>query len=163
MPNIGEWLNNTFEPWSRLTAVEKRAIRDFPILWAHFELYATRRNANPESIIDAVVRLNIRSEHEAVRDSLTYFSARFFPNAQEDPRYQAVRIRAVDDTRVRQVLIGGNRHISERLTVALLIVNRLRNNFLHGEKAANGFEDQLDNFKNCNAILIASIPYWYAP
>ena len=58
------WLNKNFKGWESLLSKEKKAIRDFPILWSIFELRATGQsgrqpNATPESICKAIESLNV--------------------------------------------------------------------------------------------------------
>ena len=43
------------------------------------------------------------------------------------------------------------------------MANRLRNNFLHGEKARYGFRGQYDNFRHANNVLVAALELWPRP
>jgi hypothetical protein len=160
MPDPSRWLNDRFEGWRRLTPSEKKAVRDFPVLWAHFELYATNARASPVRIINAVNNLLEVPNLPAVTAANNYFADRYFDDGHQTDHYRHLRLSDITQQIVHPVLLGHNLGNSEALKSALLITNRFRNNFLHGEKAKYGFYDQLQNFQHANAVLMVSIPLW---
>lgn len=168
MATVGEWLNRTFDGWNRLTPQEKKVIRDFPILWAHFELLATNQQAGPESIIIAVNGLGAYPFVQSVQDSIDHFRDRFIENGQLNNYYLAgmrvgLGLGPVARPIVDSALLNTDRSNINCLKASLLMINRLRNNFLHGQKAVYGFADQLDNFNHANKVLMDVIPLFIPP
>ncbi|MFY0597902.1 MAG: hypothetical protein JXQ85_15835 [Cognatishimia sp.] len=161
----GRWLNDNFAGWQNLTPHEKKAIRDFPVLWSLFELRATgqfgqRPNATPMRICNAVEELQADLDLEALQRTRNYFSDRYFQEGNPTNAFHQLRVPNDFQGRVRTALLEGNADARAILLGLLLIVNRLRNNFLHGEKAAYAFADQLANFRHANNVLMYAVPLW---
>jgi hypothetical protein len=159
------WLNEYFTGWNKLTAHEKKAIRDFPVLWSIFELRATgqngqRPNATPQRICHAVELLSADLDLEIFTQAKIYFSERYFNEGNPTPAYQQLRVHPNFQEQVKSALLDENADAREVLAGLLLIANRLRNNFLHGEKADYAFANQLENFTHANTVLMHSIPFW---
>jgi len=93
----------------------------------------------------------------------TYFSNRYFHAGNPTCAFDQLRVHQDFQARVRDALLDENADACVVLIGLLLVVNRLRNNFLHGEKAAYAFADQLDNFRHANAVLMSAIPLWDGP
>ena len=64
---------------------------------------------------------------------------------------------------MKSALLDENADARELLVGLLLVANRLRNNFLHGEKAAYAFANQLENFRHANTKLMYAVPFWDEP
>lgn len=171
MANVGRWLNENNADWAQLTTSEKREIRDFPILWAYFELRATNRQAGNDTIIEAVGLLRDYSEPQSVSAATAYFTARYLGQGEARARREALNLNHLARTIVDPFLNGEYEGEGEgegeeqrlallRLKACLLIIYRLRNNFLHGEKAVYGYSGQLENFRVSNRVLMSVIPLW---
>ncbi|TDQ67260.1 hypothetical protein ATL17_1269 [Maritalea mobilis] len=168
MVDTARWLNQNFAGWKNLTAQEKRAIRDFPVLWSIFELRATGRNgqrpnASPPRICHAVEGLETDLNSVVFQQAKKYFSNRYFHAGNPTYAFDQLRVQQCFLRRVHAALLDEDANTTDVLIGLLLIVNRLRNNFLHGEKAAYAFADQLDNFRHANAVLMSAIPLWDVP
>lgn len=168
MTDPARWLSAEIPEWAELDRKEKRAIRDFPVLWALFELEVTGRNgqrpnASPGRICDEVALLPALSELAGeTRRARAHFAGRYFVNGRPAPAWHQLRVHDDFQDRVR-VGLTGTADDRQVLTALLLVVNRLRNNFLHGEKARYGFRDQYANFRHANNVLIAAIDLWRKP
>lgn len=165
MADPARWLNQNFAGWSNLTAQEKRAIRDFPVLWSIFELRATGRNgqrpnATPQRICQAVDGLEADPTSEVFRQAKIYFANRYYHAGQPTYAFNHLQVHQDYRNRVRDALLDENAGANVVLIGLLLVINRLRNNFLHGEKAAYAFSGQLNNFRYANAVLMSAIPLW---
>ncbi len=77
--------------------------------------------------------------------------------------FDQLRVQQGFQNRVGAALLDVDADADVVLIGLLLVANRLRNNFLHGEKAAYAFSDQLDNFRYANAVLMSAIPLWDEP
>lgn len=168
MADPARWLNQNFAGWSDLSVQEKKAIRDFPILWSIFELRATgqggrRPDATPQRICEAVEALQAELHSEVFQQAKTYFSNRYFYRGNPTHAFHQLRVQRDFQGRLHDALLDENADADVVLKGLLLVVNRLRNNFLHGEKAAYAFDDQLDNFRQANAVLMSAIPLWDEP
>ena len=166
MTDPARWLYSHVPEWSELEMRERRAIRDFPVLWALFELHATgqngqRPNATPQRICAAVAQL---AEPPVVLGELgsarIHFAERYFANGLPTPAWQSLNMNDEFAHRVRNGLVDQGADDSEVLVALLLVINRLRNNFLHGEKARYGFRDQYANFRHSNNVLMTAIELW---
>ncbi|WP_052741880.1 hypothetical protein [Kiloniella litopenaei] len=169
MTDPAQWLNMHFEGWSNLTPQEKKAIRDFPILWSIFELQATgqngeRPNATPERICRAIENLTADIDENGIQQAKHYFSGRYYnDNGQGTYAFDQLRVHSDYQQYVRNALLEVDVSSQNILLGLLLIINRLRNNFLHGEKASYAFANQLENFRHANSVLMFAIPLWDTP
>ena len=168
MSEPSRWLNENIAGWRALTVQEKKAIRDFPVLWSLFELHATgqgeqKPNADPPAICRAVAGLPPLQEITALLDARIHFSARYFHAGQSTYAWSALRVSTAFQDRVKFGLLVEGASPNEVFLALLLIINRLRNNYLHGEKAAYGFYGQLENFHHANRTLIEAIQLWLDP
>jgi hypothetical protein len=155
------WLDANYSEWARLSLAEKTAIRDFPVLWAIFELAATEAEANPDTIRQAVYELAAVPASSDLEGCLSYFRNRYYHGGHPTQHHSYLRMKPKHwATYVQPVLADEESDPRRVLLALLLIVHRLRNNFLHGEKMRYGFSDQLDNFRNANRTLLAAIPLW---
>lgn len=169
MSDPGKWLQANVPEWPQLEIKERRAIRDFPVLWALFELHATGQNgqrpdATPQRICDAVAQLAappaILRELASAR---LHFSRRYFANGHPTQAWQFLNVNGHYAGRVQTGLAVQGAESRQVLVALLLVINRLRNNYLHGEKARYGFHDQYLNFRHANNVLMEVINLWPRP
>ena len=166
MADVAQWLAGN-DRWNVLSEDEKLAIQQFPILWALFELHATGRgrrpNATPRSIRAAV---NLLSDDLILSPDLTaahaYFSDRYSRHDPPDVLWRNLRLGGDEETSVIAGSQAGATNKAKLLSV-LLILHRLRNNLVHGEKAVYSFSGQLQNFDHANDALIFAIELWPNP
>jgi hypothetical protein len=168
MADPSRWLNENFVGWNSLTTQEKKAIRDFPVIWSIFELRATgqngaRPNATPQQICNAVENLEADLDLGALQQARDHFSGRYFNEGNPTSAYSQLRVHQAYQADVEAALLDGNAQAQTVFLGLLLVANRLRNNFLHGEKAAYSFANQLENLKHANNVLIYAIPLWGEP
>ncbi|TPM61245.1 hypothetical protein FJ959_08125 [Mesorhizobium sp. B2-2-4] len=161
--NVGGWLSKNAFGWSKLSAAEKTAIRDFPVLWGLFELSATGKAANVNSIIATVNGLApvVNPNSVVFTEALVYYQDRFYQGGYQTKHFHDLRLtNQAWQQHVKPVFEGAVVDGRQRLIALLLIIHRLRNNYLHGEKAVYGFAGQLDNFRHANRSLMTAIPLW---
>lgn len=153
MTDPARWLNANVHGWRDLSPHEKKAIRDFAILWPFFELNSTSQfgnpNANPQNIIRAVDDLALEPDQGRLESVRKYFADRYISGDGYTDYWQHLRMNKNHFMATRAGLVGGNRTSRDVLKALLLIANRLRNNSFHGEKARYNFADQYDNCKRC--------------
>jgi hypothetical protein len=156
-----KWLNTNYLEWQQLSRAEKIAIRDFPVLWAIFELKATNRWASPPTIIQAVDAIGDLQITRPVSLAFDYFGNRYLFANDADYHRDHLGLRKCDwDQVVKPAFLEQNVDAKEKLKTLLLIANRLRNNFLHGTKVTYNFSGQLDNFRHANNTLMYAIALW---
>lgn len=167
MPDPARWLNANIPGWGSLQRVEKKAIRDFAVLWSFFELNSTwrygRPNASPGNIIRAVQDLEQDPNIDRLDSVRTYFAERYIDGDGYTEHWHHLRINDQHVAITRAGLIGENRTSRDTILALLLVVNRLRNNFLHGEKARYNFLGQYDNFAQANMLLMYALELWPNP
>lgn len=162
--NVGQWLSaNTNGAWAGLTSQERMAIRDFPVPWALFELKISHpQTADAAAIIRATDRLPVRSaiDQKVFSDAFAHYRNRYYRGDRKTRYYAPLGLSGAGERRVVEVFDGTLRGARNELTAVLLVINRLRNNYLHGSKAVDGFRNQLHNFRHANRTLMAAIPLW---
>ena len=167
MTDPARWLNTNIPGWRHLQVKEKKAIRDFAVLWSFFELNSTwqygRPNATPQNIVRAVDDLAEDPSIDQLEIARAHFAARYIVGDGYTENWCHLRVRAEFVDRVRIGLVGANRTNRETLLALLLVTNRLRNNFLHGEKASYNFANQYDNFAQANSVLVHALELWPNP
>jgi len=167
MPNPARWLNDNVPGWRQLEDREKKAIGDFAVMWSFFELNSTSRygrpNATPYNISRAVTDLEPEPHFDRFEAALNYFAARYIDGEDYTEHWHPLRVHRDYIEGVRHGLVGQNSTNREAFLAVLLIVNRLRNNFLHGEKARYDFADQFWNFTHANNVLIYALELWPSP
>ena len=156
------WLRHRIGQYANLSVQERKAIRDFAMLWSFFEESWLNNAGSIPSIIDAVDhRVAAGDQLDNLTPSLLYFKQRYFPEGVESPHYPRLQVPANRDRIIREVLqpqaVPSTR---PALKALLVIVYRLRNNFLHGEKWDYAFQGQLANFQHANRILMTSMDRW---
>lgn len=169
MSDPSKWLQTNVPEWLQLEIKERRVIRDFPILWALFELHATGQNgqrpdASPPRICEAVEQLvappAVQGELASAR---LHFAERYFLNGNPTYAWHVLNVGGQYAVRVQTGLTAEDADNHQVLVALLLVINRLRNNYLHGEKARYGFQDQYLNFRHANNVLMKVINLWPRP
>ncbi|QGZ35681.1 hypothetical protein [Stappia indica] len=154
----GTWMNRRLAAYRNLTIQEKRAIRDFALLWSFFEeMWLGNRGDVPRIRLEVEARLAPDASMAAFEGALTYFSNRYVHAGNPSPAFAHLRVSANDRQYVLDVLSGQNNEPRRVLAALLIIAYRLRNNFFHGEKAAYGYQGQLENFRHANAVLMQTM------
>lgn len=151
------WLRNAVAGFAWLTSVERRAIRDFTLLWSLFEARLTNTNASIPTITAAIERLEAAGvlDLAALERPLAYFRDRYAPEGAILPRFAALRLNGQGRPMVERVLRDEPAGAAEVATALMIIVYRLRNNLFHGNKWNDGIHDQRENFRTANQILMA--------
>jgi hypothetical protein len=163
---VEEWLQTNIPGWEALNEDEKCALRDFPILWSYFEGWVTHpHTANPQRIEAAIDNIPVASFFDIVATdrAFEHYKQRFFPDGIEAELFGKIGLNRIWGTFVRDTLLDADPKPPQRAKAVLLIINRLRNNFLHGTKALYNFHDQLDNFQHANDALMELLLKWGPP
>lgn len=167
MPDPARWLNANIPGWRDLQAAEKKAIRDFAILWSFFEFNSTwqygRPNASPPNIARAIGDLTQEPDVNRIELVRAHFAARYINGDHYTHHWNHLRMSARYADRTRMGLVGATRTSRDTLLALLLVANRLRNNYLHGEKAQYNFAGQFENFTHANTLLVYALELWPNP
>jgi hypothetical protein len=152
------WLEKTAPGFDQLNADERAAIRDFLFLWSFYEGTALNTSGGAAAIVADVNRLKEAGKLnlDSIAAPIEYFLSRYFNGNGLTYAYSMLHLRQNDMPHlVEAVLRKQSQDVAQILSAILIIVLRLRNNLFHGEKWAYGIKDQLNNFRNANAILMA--------
>lgn len=151
------WLRQTVAGFAHLTPAERKAIRDFTLLWSLFEARLTSFNASIPAIEHAMARLEAAGvlDLAPLEPALRYFRDRYAPAGVIAPRFEALRLNGPGRPVVERVLRGEPVTPVQIATALTTIIYRLRNNLFHGNKWNDGIQDQRDNFRKANRILMA--------
>jgi len=164
LPDAARWMNANITGWRALTPNEKKAIRDFAVLWPFFELNSTgqygRPNATPLNIMRAVGDLPREPNLDRLELMRQHFAERYIDGERYTPHWSHLRMHENNFEVTRAGLVGADRTGRDTLTALLLVANRLRNNSFHGEKAQYEFAGQYSNFRNANSVLMYALELW---
>lgn len=154
-----KWMQMHAPGYAALSRSEKLAIRDFALLWSFFEDKWLANYGNVRAIIDAVDhRVTAATPMEEFEPALNHFKDRYFAAGQFTGAFTRLRFQNHDRRNLVETVISGSASDPPTTLKALLIiVFRLRNNYLHGEKWIYGFQGQLANFKHANAVLMSAM------
>ena len=157
---VEDWLIHNAPGYDELSEEEKRAIRDFSLLWSLFEAQVLNNSASANSIRAKVIDWDSRGllKKDDFEKFKEYFTQRYVDNKNLNFRFQHLHLRNNDNPAlVEKVLKDETDMISEIATGLLIIVLRYRNNSFHGFKWAYGFKEQFDNFRIASELLICAL------
>lgn len=165
MSSVQEWLNVNAIGYHELEQKEREAISDFCLLWSLFEEWILEKNGCIPIIKAKVARAAIVDgglDFSAFGAPLAFFKDRYCNDEGFNARFQALRFRGKDSGQreVEVVLSGKAESEVDMLLALLIIVYRLRNNLLHGEKWSYALKQQFGNFTNANIVLMHSIEWF---
>lgn len=155
-----EWLCAKAPGFRELRNAERQAMMEFSLLWSLFENRALNNNASVGAITALVDRWDNDSQLDksAFDEALAYYSNRYYIDGEATEYFGGLRLHNDNDRAlVEDGLNGHNATLRDRIVAVFIVIYRLRNNLLHGEKWAYGIHGQLGNFTNANACLIAAI------
>jgi hypothetical protein len=153
-----KWLKQTVPGFDTLSVKERKAIKDFALLWSLFEGTILRTYADAASIIRETEALGTRKKLDLApfKPAITHFRQRYHDGRDFTPAFGALNFRNNDCRPIAAAFVDQSA-VDEAaiLSGLLIIVLRLRNNLFHGVKWAYGIQGQFDNFRHANAALIA--------
>lgn len=152
------WLESFAPGFAQLSEQERKAIKDFSLLWSLYEGTVLNTNANADAIIRAVALLKERGKLtlNPFQAATEYFSARYHDGTSLTPEFDGLNLRNGDHKPlVEKVVKGLSNDEGEILSAILIIVLRLRNNLFHGVKWSYGIQGQLENFRNASNVLMS--------
>lgn len=157
--NVIEWLKNNAPGFSALNEDEIAALMHFALLWSYFESQALNANASANAIDMWIRALSAEGKLDSgeLSQRLDYFKRRYFHNGEITHHFDSLLLRQNDNPALVEKVIRGNSNDETEKAIALfIIVYRLRNNLLHGEKWAYHLHDQRENFEAANlSIMVA--------
>jgi hypothetical protein len=156
MTEITDWLRARVRGFAQLEKPELDAISDFALLWGLFESRILNKRGNATAIRNAVNQWQAQGilDDTIIDDELAYFQQRYFDGQEFTHHYYGLLLRDSDHIPlVKRVLSGVEADTAARVSGALIVVLRYRNNLFHGEKWEDVLAGQLDNFTNANRIL----------
>jgi len=157
--NTIEWLSAQRPGFGQLDPYEKTALVDFMLMWTYFEATALKCDASHDRIRRFSKNLagEKKLDETKLEGPLRYFSERYFQEGKPTFHFQFLRLMPKPSALVEGVLSGKQKLPEERLTAALHIAYRFRNNLFHGPKWEYDIRDQRGNFECATEVLRASI------
>lgn len=157
-----EWLIANAYGYADLTPPEVAAINEFCLLWSFFEEWVLENDANIAAIKRKVAEAANRDggiDLVPFDEPIAFFTSRYFEGGKLTQNFEGLRFQGKNGGRseVEAVLDGNDKGAGEILIALLIIVYRLRNNLLHGEKWSYRFKDQFGNFTNANIVLMRAM------
>lgn len=159
MPQL-DWIMQRIPSLNELEPEQLEDVRNFSLLWAIYEARSLNQNGDPASIKRRVNDWNEGGVLEPGRfaNALNYFRNRYFREGLFTPNFRELHANGRRaDPILRRVMEQADASNVEKVQAVLLVVNRFRNNFLHGPKVEWGFANQVDNISHANQVLATAI------
>ena len=152
-----EWINNRFG--TSFTKEQLINIKDFSLLWNIFENLVCENNCNVNRLEQ---RLNlVEFEFADFQENFEYFKGRYTENGTTNARFENMNFRNGDRKEFVANMLLGNDNLTSHIVLALtIIVYRYRNNLFHGLKNFRQIDQQEENFRNANQVLISILTYF---
>lgn len=142
-----------------LTAREKRALRDFVLIWSLYEAQVLNCQATAPRMLRAIDLWNENDllTGDSIGESWNYFVHRLTTQHVINHRFEALRFQnAAQRTLAEDALtaLEPRPDTLGRHQSLALVIHRLRNNLMHGEKWSYGLADQEANFVHAAHVLM---------
>ena len=153
------WLRDYGPGYRHLSRSERRAGSDFVMLWSVYEAQVLACNASPSGMMNAVERWHENGLIEAdarADESWNHFVERLRNGNKLSHRFDGLRFSNHDarDFVRNAVLAAPAPDRLVRHKAMALIIHRIRNNLLHGEKWSYRLQDQELNFRHSSHVLM---------
>jgi|TARA_R100000501_G_C2571239_1_gene78032 hypothetical protein len=142
--------------YENLSESERKAISHFALIWSLFEAQLLQENASARKIVEKSAEWMEADglDEFFVEDMLNYFKARYIEDGEFNYRFDHLHLRPNDNEQlVKDVLLGQEVELKNKLACCLIIVLRFRNNYFHGIKWAYQFREQKDNLESSCCLL----------
>lgn len=153
------WLRDYGPGYRNLSRGERRAVSDFVMLWSVYEAQVLACNATIQRMLGAVERWHAEGLIAAdarADESWNHFVERLRDGTELSHRFTGLRLsKQFDREFLRDAVLAEpapDRLIRHKAMA--LIIHRIRNNLLHGEKWSYGLKDQESNFRHSSHVLM---------
>jgi hypothetical protein len=153
---VEEYLENKGMGYENLSDRERKAISNFALIWSLFEAQLLDESASARKILQKTQQWvnGPGIDNAFVDDHLNYFKDRYVEGDEFGYRFHHLHLRANDnEALVRDVLLGNENALENKLACCLIIILRFRNNYFHGIKWAYQFREQQENFERACSLL----------
>lgn len=145
--------------YRHLSRGERTAVSDFVMLWSVYEAQVLGCNATAPRMIDAIERWQNHPLLTGDRSdqSWLHFVVRLRDGDDLGYRFAGLRITNAGHADLVRSAVICYPPLPDQLTrhrAMAIIVHRIRNNLLHGEKWSYGLQDQADNFRHASHMLM---------
>jgi hypothetical protein len=153
------WLRKHAGGYAFLSRAERRAIIDFVLLWSLFESQVLNCNASADRMIAAIEKWHGADMigPERIEKAWIHFVDRLTSDGEINYRLEGLRIARPTHREFLENAIVASPPEPDALTrhkALAIIIHRIRNNLLHGEKWAYGLADQDMNFRQSSQVLM---------
>lgn len=143
--------------YSALSDDEKKAISNFALIWSLFEARLLNTNAKAVQLQSSAKKWCdvYKIDLTTVDGFLNHFKERYVEDNELNYRFEHLNLRKNDNPKlIKEVLLGKNESLENKLATCLIITLRYRNNLFHGLKWAYYFVDQQDNLEiSCHLLV----------
>jgi len=152
--NVLEWVKNRYN-YSEFDQSKIQNILHFAIVWNVFERECcgsdAKINTHAESVANALKDKSIPS----LDATWTYYHQRYVRNGNITPVFASFEFKSnTKKVSAQTTLLSESPSKKDKIETLMLIIFRLRNNLLHGEKKPEIFYAQDENFKYANQFLM---------
>jgi hypothetical protein len=152
-----EWINRYLQVAGLIDRSQVECIRNFSLMWNLFEGHVCEQRASLDKFEKIVNKLMIKGylHCEDYKDHVNYFKSRYITNMGTNSIFDELYINNKNSKElVINVLLDKDTNIKSVVMALLIIIYRLRNNLFHGIKSLYTINNQVDNFKRANRILM---------
>lgn len=155
---ILDWLCQRDDGLGHLTDKERESIINFALLWMYFEARLVHTEANADTLMDLVDRLEkaVSLDVQSVSRCYDYFRKRYWNGGAPSDYFTGLRMTGKLAGEVLPRL-ENPANARGKLIACLLIILRYRNNLFHGNKWLYGLAGQQQNFVHATQLLMEVI------
>ncbi|WP_369983310.1 hypothetical protein [Thalassolituus sp.] len=153
---VEEYLENKRMGYENLSDDERKAISNFALIWSLFEAQLLEESASARKILQRSQEWVAAPGFDAalIDGHLDCFKDRYVEGDGLNNRFDHLHLRPNDNEKlVRDVLLGNENALENKLACCLIIILRFRNNYFHGIKWAYQFREQQENFERSCCLL----------
>lgn len=149
-----KWLERYFEGLTiDIDSSEFQSVKNFPLIWNIYESLFFEKDCSAKKSWE---RDAIHPTNDCASGTFEYFKKRYSEGDGAQERFEALNTKDHKDE-VRNILAAEKPTIEEVNKACRMIVQRLRNNFFHGEKEMRNIASQIELFEYANRYLIGII------
>ncbi|NCB58321.1 MAG: hypothetical protein EOM46_12650 [Gammaproteobacteria bacterium] len=154
------WINQNIRDSDKLNKNILNSISDFVLMWAIFEASEGADSGILERIPQLARDISQRAPDNLIDEHLLYWSDRYITNGKPNQQFSRLKFRDIEQSKlVFNVLSNCEESSINKISAALFIIYRYRNNLFHGLKDITKLNTQLDNLNNAIEVLQKTLPY----
>ena len=163
-----DWLKTFFKTDNENINYEKiENVKNFAILWNLFERYFCDKKADLNVISEKIRKLNESGytfPSKISGEYYDYFRNRYITHDNTNAIFESLNFRQTagdmnHKSNLKNILLSDDSTNDKKVLACLIIIYRFRNNLFHGSKNIATIDNQEENFKVANEIIMIFLEF----